>query len=145
MADIPCVGAVVFDDCERILLVKRANPPAQGTWSLPGGRLEPGEDASRGVIREVLEETGLMVSVQREVGTVTRPSPTGDIYVIRDFLCQLHGDPRVVAADDAADARFFDSSELRRIPTSEGLLEALEDWGLLSPDSVTRPDVGSAT
>lgn len=133
MADIPCVGAVVFDARGRLLLVKRANPPAQGRWSLPGGRLEPGEQASQGAVREVLEETGLTVSVEREVGTVTRAAPTGDTYVIRDFLCELHGDARVVAADDAADARFFELPEVHRIPTSEGLLEALEDWGLLPP------------
>ena len=131
MADIPCVGAVVFDESGRLLLVKRANPPAQGKWSLPGGRLEPGERASQGVVREVLEETGLTVSVEREVGTVTRPAPTTDTYVIRDFLCRVHGEVRVVAADDAADARFFELAEIHRIATSEGLLEALEDWGLL--------------
>ena len=131
MADIPCVGAVVFDERGRLLLVKRANPPAQGSWSLPGGRLEPGEQACEGVVREVREETGLTVSVQREVGTVTRPAPTGDTYVIRDFLCQVHGHARVVAGDDAADARFFEPPEIDGIDTSEGLLEALQEWGLL--------------
>ena len=44
-ADIACVGAVAFDDSGRLLLVKRANPPAQGLWSIPGGRVEPGESA----------------------------------------------------------------------------------------------------
>ena len=131
MADIPCVGAVVFDERGRLLLIKRANPPAQGSWSLPGGRLEPGEQAREGVIREVLEETGLKVSVRREVGTVTRPAPTGDTYVIRDFLCQVRGHDRVIAGDDAADARFFEPPEIHSIDTSEGLLEALEQWGLL--------------
>jgi ADP-ribose pyrophosphatase YjhB (NUDIX family) len=58
MTEIPCVGAVVFDDTNRLLLVKRANPPAQGMWSLPGGRLESGETAEQGVVREVCEETG---------------------------------------------------------------------------------------
>lgn len=132
MADIPCVGAVVFDDRGRLLLVKRANPPAQGTWSLPGGRLEPGESASRGVVREVFEETGLTVSVEREVGTFNRSAGSGDTYVIRDFLCRVHGDARVVAGDDAADARFFQMSEINRLETSEGLLEALDEWGLLN-------------
>lgn len=131
MADIPCVGAVVFDDRGRLLLVKRANPPAQGLWSLPGGRQEPGESASQGVVREVREETGMEVRVQREVGTVRRLAPSGDTYVIRDFLCSTVGDLLVVAADDAADARFFEVEQIDRLSTSEGLIEALQEWELL--------------
>ncbi|MED5528699.1 MAG: NUDIX domain-containing protein, partial [Actinomycetota bacterium] len=101
MADIPCIGAVVFDDQGRLLLVQRANPPAQGLWSLPGGRQEPGETAEQGVVREVREETGLTVRVEREVGTVVRQAPSGDDYVIRDFVCVVRGDGAVVAADGA--------------------------------------------
>lgn len=132
MANIPCVGAVVFDDRGRLLLVKRANPPAQGLWSLPGGRVEPGESAEEGVVREVAEETGLRVQVEREVGTVERAAPSGDTYVIRDFLCA--GTGRIAAGDDAADARFFEPRELPDLPTSEGLLEALRSWNLLPID-----------
>lgn len=132
MADIPCIGAVVFDDQGRLLLVQRANPPAQGLWSLPGGRQEPGETAEQGVVREVREETGLTVRVEREVGTVVRQAPSGGDYVIRDFVCVVHGDDTVVAADDAADARFFSVSELAALPTSEGLIEALTEWNLVT-------------
>lgn len=132
MTNIPCVGAIVFDESGRLLLVKRANPPAQGLWSLPGGRQEPGESAMEGVVREVREETGLEVSVDREVGTVHRLAPSGDTYVIRDFLCSTVRAASVVAADDASDARFFTVDELFSLPTSEGLLEALEGWDLLS-------------
>ena len=132
MADIPCIGAVVFDDQGRLLLVQRANPPAQGLWSLPGGRQEPGETAEQGVVREVREETGLTVRVEREVGTVVRQAPSGDDYVIRDFVCGVRGDDAVVAADDAADARFFSVSELADLPTSEGLIEALNEWNLVT-------------
>ena len=132
MADIPCIGAVVFDDQGRLLLVQRANPPAQGLWSLPGGRKKPGETAEQGVVREVLEETGLTVRVEREVGTVVRQATSGNDYVIRDFLCVVHGDEAVVAADDAADARFFPVSDVADLPTSEGLVEALTGWNLLA-------------
>lgn len=132
MADIPCIGAVVFDDQGRLLLVQRANPPAQGSWSLPGGRQEPGETAEQGVVREVREETGLTVRVEREVGTVVRQAPSDDDYVIRDFVCVVHGDDTVVAADDAADARFFSVSELADLSTSEGLIEALTEWNLVT-------------
>jgi 8-oxo-dGTP diphosphatase len=131
MTEIPCVGAVVFGPDGRLLLVQRANPPAQGQWSLPGGRQESGESALEGVIREVREETGLEVRVEREVGTVRRAAPSGGTYVIRDFLCSAV-DPGVLqAADDAADARFFAIDELTDLDTSDGLLEALRAWDLI--------------
>ena len=52
--DIACVGAVAFDAQGRLLLVKRANPPSQGLWSIPGGRVEPGESAEIDLVSEVL-------------------------------------------------------------------------------------------
>lgn len=134
MADlplIPCVGAIVFDDGGRLLLVRRANPPAQGLWSIPGGRVEPGESDEHAVIRELREETGLVGRVQREVGTVQRAAPDGGTYVIRDFLLSVDaGDLR--AADDAADAAWFTPSEVRTLPTSPSLVAALVEWGLLA-------------
>jgi len=131
MAHIPCIGAIVFDEQGRLLLVQRANPPAQGKWSLPGGRLEPGETPETGVVREVREETGLDVTVIREVGTIQRDAPSGDTYVIRDFLCALSTDATPVADDDASDAGFFTLTEVIELPTSEGLLEALREWDLI--------------
>lgn len=130
-AAIACVGAVVFDVEGRLLLVQRANPPAQGRWSLPGGRVEPGEQAQDAVRREVREETGLDVEVIREVGTVIRPAPSGIQYVIRDFLAGPIGEVEVRAGDDAADARFVALAEMSELPLSEGLVEALQEWGLL--------------
>ena len=130
-AAIACVGAVVFDAEGRLLLVQRANPPAQGRWSLPGGRVEPGEQAQDAVRREVREETGLDVEVIREVGTVIRPAPSGGQYVIRDFLAGPIGEVEVRAGDDAADARFVALAEMSELPLSEGLVEALQEWGLL--------------
>ena len=131
MAHIPCIGAIVFDEQGRLLLVQRANPPAQGKWSLPGGRLEPGENSETGVVREVREETGLDVTVIREVGTIQRDALLGDTYVIRDFLCALSTDATPVADDDASDAGFFTLTEVIELPTSEGLLEALREWDLI--------------
>jgi len=128
---IPCVGAVVFDDLGRLLLVQRARPPAQGRWSLPGGRVEPGEEAMTAIKREVREETGLIIEIIREVGTVHRPAPSGGTYVIRDFLAEQVGHDTPSAGDDAADARFVARAELDDLALSDGLIEALREWGLL--------------
>ncbi|HSJ21548.1 MAG TPA: NUDIX domain-containing protein, partial [Nocardioidaceae bacterium] len=102
---VDCVGGVVTSGEGRILLVRRANAPARGCWSIPGGRVEPGEEDATATAREVLEETGLEVTVGDHVGTVERDSPDGSVFVIRDYRClpvagaDLAG---VVAGDDAA-------------------------------------------
>ena len=56
------VGAVIVQD-ERLLLVQRANDPGAGRWAVPGGHVEPGETRAEAARREVLEETGLVVTV----------------------------------------------------------------------------------
>jgi 8-oxo-dGTP diphosphatase len=127
---IRCVGAVVHDDRGRLLLVRRANPPAQGLWSIPGGRVEPGEDDATAVVREVAEETGLDVVPERLVGSVERDGLDGDLYVIEDFLCRVVGG-RLVAGDDASDAGWFTAAALDELATSPGLLEALGGWDVL--------------
>lgn len=127
---IPCVGAVVRDGTGRIVLVLRAHPPAAGSWSLPGGRVEPGESAAAAVVREVAEETGLRVEVGRLVGTVERDAGHGATYVIDDYECTVTGG-RLEPGDDAADARWCTPDEVRALPTSPLLIETLEGWGLL--------------
>ncbi len=129
---IDCVGAIVRDAAGRVLLVRRANPPAQGLWSIPGGRVEAGESAHDAVLRELAEETGLHGTVQREVGTVERAAPGGGTYVIRDFLVQAETADAPVAGDDATDAAWFTPAELDTLATSPGLVEALTGWGLLA-------------
>lgn len=127
---VPCVGAVVVDAAGRLLLVLRGRPPAEGTWSLPGGRVEAGEDDATAVAREVLEETGLVVSVGDLVGTVRRDGPDGSVYEIADYRCsEVGGDLR--AADDAADVRWCDPDRIEAVDTSPGLVESLRAWGVL--------------
>jgi 8-oxo-dGTP diphosphatase len=129
--DVPCVGAIVIDQGGRILLVRRANPPAAGLWSIPGGRVEPGEAMVSAVLRELREETGMTGLVVRAVGTVHRDAPSGDRYVIRDYLVAVPGSPEPMAGDDAADAAWFALGELRQLETSPGLVDALIDWGVI--------------
>ncbi len=127
---IPCVGAVVHDARGRLLLVRRANPPAAGSWSLPGGRVERGETDADAVVREVAEETGLSVEPGRVVGAVERAAPGGGVHVIRDLACAVVGG-QLEAGDDAADAGWFGAADLERLPLSPGLLEALTRWDVL--------------
>ncbi|GAA2558750.1 NUDIX hydrolase [Pseudonocardia hydrocarbonoxydans] len=67
---VPLVYAVVRDSAGRVLLVRRLDT---GDWELPGGRVEPGESATDALVREVAEETGLLVDVQRVAGVYSDP------------------------------------------------------------------------
>jgi 8-oxo-dGTP diphosphatase len=124
---IPCVGAVIRDEQGRFLLVRRANEPGRGLWSLPGGRVEPGESDARALRREVAEEVGLQVRVGTLAGEVRRPGPAGTLFVIRDYLCTVTaGEP--VPGTDALDARFAEPGDVAVTP---GLWAALAGWGLV--------------
>ncbi len=88
---IAAAGGIVFDERRRLLLVLRSRPPAALTWSVPGGKCEPGESPAAACVREVGEETGLAVEVIRWAGRVHRPAPGGGRFVIDDFLCASCG------------------------------------------------------
>jgi ADP-ribose pyrophosphatase YjhB (NUDIX family) len=125
-----CAGAIVFDGDGRLLLIERANPPAAGSWSLPGGRCEPGETAREACVREVAEETGLSVVVERPAGRVERDGPPGVVYDIEDFVCSVVGGV-LTAGDDAAQARWVTREEFDTLPLAPLLGATLRDWGCL--------------
>ncbi|MFI6101301.1 NUDIX hydrolase [Lentzea sp. NPDC051213] len=126
---IRCVGAIVHDSNGRLLLVRRANPPGEGLWSIPGGRVEPNETDEAAVTREVAEETGLSVTAGRLIGSVERPAPNG-VFLIFDYECQVTSGV-LQAGDDASDVAWVDSATLATLPTTEGLVEALSEWDCL--------------
>ena len=87
---VPCVGAVVPTTRGRLLMILRGREPAQGRWSLPGGRVEPGETDEQATVREVREETGLEVVVVGDaVGEVDLPTVGGGVAEVVDLPCRL--------------------------------------------------------
>ncbi len=127
---IPCVGAVIKDDQGRLLLIKRGHAPGAGLWSLPGGRIEPGETDAEALVREMREETGLVIDPGQLIGTVRRSARDGDVFDIRDYAATVTGGT-LRPGDDAADTRWVAASELESLPITEGLVEALTGWGAL--------------
>ncbi len=132
---VPCVGAIVRDGRGRLLLVRRAHDPGAGQWSVPGGRVEPGESPLAAVSREVAEETGLLVVPDGLAGVVERDF--GDLtYVIEDFYAALEPgcDPATARpGDDAAEVDWFFDEELDDLDCVEGLLDALRRWRVVPP------------
>lgn len=131
---VQAVGAVVHDGEGRLLLVLRGREPSAGLWSIPGGKVEPGEPREAAVRREVLEETGLDVEVVAPVGVVERPTADGGVFEIHDYSARLLSDAvDAVAADDADAVGWFTPAQVRTLACVPGLVAALESWGLLDP------------
>jgi 8-oxo-dGTP diphosphatase len=116
------VGAIIIED-SRVLLVKRAHPPLQAQWSIPGGVLEVGELIREAAVREAREETGLIVEPADLLGVYDRilRDPEERVqyhYVLIDFLCRRVGG-ELLAASDAAEVRWFTREELRALSLAE--------------------------
>jgi 8-oxo-dGTP diphosphatase len=124
-----CVGAIVVDD-GRLLLVRRGHDPAAGSWSVPGGRVEPGETLAEAVVRELAEETGLEGVCDKLVGWVERIGE-GHHYVILDFAVTLLESASPVAGHDAADAAWVPLDQVSEQPLVDGLAEFLHEHGVI--------------
>lgn len=123
------VGAIVRR-AGRLLLVRRGRPPAAGEWSVPGGRVEPGEMLAEAVVRELAEETGLDGVCGPFVGWVERIGDDSH-FVILDFEVMVADDRAPRAGGDAAEARWWRLEEVAELPLVEGLAEFLYDHDML--------------
>jgi 8-oxo-dGTP diphosphatase len=123
-------GAVVRDAAGRLLLVRRAHDPEAGRWTLPGGRVEPGESPAAAAAREVAEETGLEVAVGREWLVLERPAGPAAVFEIHDFVAEPVGGV-LRAGDDATEAGWFSAAEMARLPLTTGLLAHLDAGGFV--------------
>ncbi|MDT3376994.1 NUDIX hydrolase [Labrys portucalensis] len=108
---VAAVLAVVLRG-EEFLLVRRANPPDQGLWGFPGGKIEPGEGVLQAALRELQEETGVTAHAVKAFAALdsidARPiDEGGHHYVLVGVLCRWQSG-EAVAADDALEAAWFD-------------------------------------
>lgn len=117
------VGAVVFRG-DEVLLIQRGKPPLEGWWTLPGGLVESGERLESAVVREVLEETGLLVRPTAIAAVFERIMPDIDgrteyHYVIIDYLCE-HLSGTLEAASDVAAAEWVPLASLQNRQIAPG-------------------------
>jgi 8-oxo-dGTP diphosphatase len=122
------VGAIIIES-DRVLLVKRAHPPIQGQWSIPGGVLEVGELVREAAVREAREETGLVVEPAELLGVYDRilRDPEQRVqyhYVLIDFLCRAVGG-ELLAASDASEVQWFQRAELAALKLAEDTQEVI--------------------
>ena len=145
------VGALLVDS-GRVLLVERGREPLAGYWSLPGGVVETGERLEDAVVREVFEETGLHVAVER-IATVferimpgsAESGPDGEAkceyhYVLIDFYCAICGG-KLRAGDDSRRVNWFPIDQLASIRLTEGTLDVIQACckNPITYSHVTRP------
>lgn len=131
MADRAC-GAVISDG--NVLLVHQTYKGVT-FWTLPGGSIEPGEDAGAAAHREIREETGLHVCIVRQLYRAPRESSTGTYHC---FLADIVGGALGLGTDtDAAtgraelhDVRWFPLDSVRGLPEIAGLLQHLSESDL---------------
>jgi 8-oxo-dGTP diphosphatase len=121
------VGAVVFDG-DRVLLVKRGKEPLRGRWLIPGGTVELGESLTEAVVREVREETGLIVRPGEVVLVFDRIEREADAiryhYVIVDYACEWVGG-QLAPGSDADEAAFVAMEDLPRYDVPPQALELI--------------------
>jgi 8-oxo-dGTP diphosphatase len=117
--------AAVFSRCEeatRILLVQRKRDPCQDRWALPGGFVEIDEDLPAAAARELCEETGLSGIRLEQLRTFGTPGrdPRGRVITVA-YVAVLEGScPAVNGSDDAAEARWFDITDLPPLAFDHG-------------------------
>jgi ADP-ribose pyrophosphatase len=123
------VGAIVIKD-GQVLLVRRGQPPSEGLWAVPGGRVHLGETLQQAAEREIKEETGLSIHARDPVYTfdVILRDEAGRVrfhYVIVDLMADyING--TVCPGDDAREARWVTPDELEKLPTNQTTREVLQ-------------------
>lgn len=123
------VGAIIIH-ADRVVLVKRAHPPIQGQWSIPGGVLEVGELVREAAIREAREETGLIVEPGDLLGVYDRVLRDSESrvqyhYVLIDFLCRPIGG-ELQASSDASEVGWFAREELPGLKLSPDTQDVIQ-------------------
>ena len=130
ISPLVAVGAVVFKE-NKVLLVKRNNPPGKGLWAIPGGRVNLGETLQKAAEREIREETSVVIRAKDPVYTfdVIERDTHGRIrfhYVIVDLLADyISGQPN--PGSDACDARWIAHPELEELPLSTNTRNFLKE------------------
>jgi 8-oxo-dGTP diphosphatase len=123
------VGAIIFEG-DAVLLVERAGEPLKGWWSIPGGLLETGETLEAATLREVREETGLLVEVVSRFDIFERIMRDAEgraeyHYVLVDYICRVAGGV-LRAGDDVSRVEWVPCARLGEYKVTSGTVAAVQ-------------------
>jgi len=122
------VSAAIFRD-GRVLIVRRARPPMRGVFTLPGGVVEAGETLHEALVREIREETSLVIAPvalagHREVIARDAEGKVERHFIILAFAARwLSGEPKL--NEELAEAHWLRPDEIAPLKTTEGLREII--------------------
>ncbi len=129
--------AALIEHQGSILLIQRGTPPNQGLWTLPGGKVMPGETLAQALRREIVEETGIEVRCLGLIHhfEVIQTDTSGELkfhYVILDFRAEYLGGT-LTAGDDALQAQWLNPDECSSIPLEKETRRLLVKENFLPP------------
>lgn len=119
----PCVGVLCWKD-DQLLLIKRANAPHLGHWSIPGGRIKFGESLKAAAARELMEETNIVADIGDVIGTYEFIGEDYH-YIVMDLSADWR-EGEAQAGTDASEAAFFTIDEALQRVQSEDLKRLIE-------------------
>lgn len=128
------VDAVILFDKDKLILIRRKNPPFQGQYALPGGFVDIGETVEDACVRETLEETNVNVNIERLIGIYSDPKrdPRGHVVTIA-YLCEtLTDNEKPKAQDDASALEIIPISKVPSLKLAFDHMEIIKDSGILS-------------
>jgi mutator protein MutT len=130
--------ALIVRDGHVLICRRRAGSPLEGYWEFPGGKCHPDESPERCVTREVREEVGLSVTIERALAVIEHDYPHGRVR-LHPFVCRVEsGQPRRIACDEFRWSSAADLATHRFPPANDRLLAEAASW-LATPQ---RPDRG---
>jgi 8-oxo-dGTP diphosphatase len=123
------VDAVIEFPEEKVVLIRRKNPPFEGMWALPGGFVDFGETVEHACVREVKEECSIDVGLEGILGVYSDPKRDPRGHTVSVIFRARYVDGELKGADDAKEARLFSRDELKGIELAFDHGEVLRDAG----------------
>ncbi len=125
------VDAIISYPDDKVVLIKRGQPPFEGTWALPGGFVDVGETVEHACAREVREECSIDVELTNLLGVYSDPRRDPRGHTVSVVFCGVYKHGELKGADDASEAKLFSRDELRETNLAFDHRKILKDAGWL--------------